>query len=109
MKWFLDAPASEIKRDNIKEFFQWAFLNMKEADPAYDEELEEYIGEMEKLLGRKLEHGRGKAKCLRLAYDRIEMLHRSLIWYLVSLCGKSRADSFVVHNYKASHVADNAL
>lgn len=109
MKWFLDAPASEIKRDNIKEFFQWAFLNMKEPDPAYDEELEEYIGEMEKLLGRKLEHGRGKAKCLRLAYDRIEMLHRSLTWYLVSLCRKLRANLFVVLNYKASHVADNAL
>ncbi|KAB5518707.1 hypothetical protein GE09DRAFT_1208261 [Coniochaeta sp. 2T2.1] len=32
--------------------------------------------------GRKLEPGRGKAKCLRLTYDKVEMLHRSLKWYL---------------------------
>lgn len=50
----------------------------------YDEELEEYIAEMEKLLGRKLEPGRGNAQCLRLTLDKVEMLHRSLIWYLVS-------------------------
>ena len=42
-----------------------------------DEELEEYVGEMEKLLERKLEAGRGNTKCLRLALDKFDMLHRS--------------------------------
>jgi hypothetical protein len=83
-KWFRNAPASEIKRDNVKDFFRWAFLNTGEHDPAYDEELEEYTQEIEKLLGRKLELGRGNAKCLRLTLDKVEMLHRSLTWYLVS-------------------------
>ena len=87
-KWFRDAPAAEIKRENVKEFFRWAFLNTGEPDPAYDEELEEYAGEMDKLLGRKLESGRGSAKCLRLTLDKVEMLHRSLTWYLVSLQGE---------------------
>ncbi|KAK2470050.1 hypothetical protein H9L39_18198 [Fusarium oxysporum f. sp. albedinis] len=32
--------------------------------------------------GRKLEPGRGNAKCLRLTLDKVEMLHRSLTWYL---------------------------
>ncbi|KAH6985552.1 hypothetical protein EDB80DRAFT_767963 [Ilyonectria destructans] len=81
-RWFRDAPTVEIKRENVKDFFRWAFLNSGEPDPAYDEELEEYIGEMEKLLGRKLEPGRGNAQCLRLTLDKVEMLHRSLIWYL---------------------------
>ncbi|PON20280.1 hypothetical protein TGAM01_v210831 [Trichoderma gamsii] len=81
-KWFRDAPVAEIRRENVKDFFRWAFLNSGEPDPAYDEELEEYIGEMEKLLGRKLEPGRGVAQCLRLTLDKVEMLHRSLIWYL---------------------------
>ncbi|KAH7471302.1 hypothetical protein FOMA001_g12992 [Fusarium oxysporum f. sp. matthiolae] len=81
-RWFRDAPVAEIKRENVKDFFRWAFLNSGEPDPAYDEELEEYIGEMEKLLGRKLEPGRGDAQCLRLTLDKVEMLHRSLIWYL---------------------------
>jgi hypothetical protein len=83
-KWFRNAPASEIKRDNVKDFFRWAFLNTGEYDPTYDEELEEYTQEIEKLLGRKLEPGRGNAKCLRLTLDKVEMLHRSLTWYLVS-------------------------
>ena len=58
-----------------------------------DEEIEEYIGEMEKLLGRKLEAGRGNAKCLRLTLDKVDMLHRSLMWYLVSFSRKMQADS----------------
>jgi hypothetical protein len=82
-KWFRDAPAAEIKRENVKDFFRWAFLNTGEPNPAYYEELEEYAGEMEKLLGRRLEPGRGNAKCLRLTLDKVEMLHRSLTWYLV--------------------------
>ena len=83
-KWFLDAPTAEIKRENVKDFFRWAFLNTADSDPAYDMELEEYVGDMEKMLGRKLEPGRGRAKCLRLSIDKVDMLHRSLIWYFVS-------------------------
>lgn len=83
-KWFRDAPAVEIKRENVKDFFRWAFLNTGDLNPVYDEELEEYAGEMENLLGRKLEPGRGDAKCIRLNLDKVEMLHRSLVWYLVS-------------------------
>jgi pimeloyl-ACP methyl ester carboxylesterase len=81
-KWFMDAPASEIKRENVKDFFRWAFLSKGEPDPVDDEELEEYIGEVEKLLGREIKPGRGDAKCLRLSLDKVDMLHRSLIWYL---------------------------
>ncbi|KAF4984800.1 hypothetical protein FZEAL_91 [Fusarium zealandicum] len=80
-KWFLDAPAKEIKRENVKEFYRWAYLNTAERDPAYDEEVEYCVGEMENLLGRKFEPGRGNAKCLRLTLDKVEMLHRSLTWY----------------------------
>ena len=83
-KWFRDAPEAEIKRENVKEFFRWAFWNTGEPAPAYDDELEDYVGGMEKLLGRKLELGRGNAKCLRLTLDKVEMLHRSVAWYLVS-------------------------
>lgn len=85
-KWFLDAPAAEIKRENLKDFFRWAFLNTADPDPAYDQELEDYVDETEKLLGRKLETGRGKAKCLRVSLDDVDMLHRSLTWYFVSSC-----------------------
>ncbi|KAI1081476.1 hypothetical protein F5B20DRAFT_66553 [Whalleya microplaca] len=81
-KWFQDAPAAEIKRENIKDFFRWAFLNTGELDSGHEEELDEYVGELEKMLGRELEPGRGNAKCLRLTLDEVDMLHRSLTWYL---------------------------
>jgi hypothetical protein len=58
-KWFMDAPTSEIKRENVKDFFRWAFLNTGVPNTVDDEELEEYIRETEKLLGRKIEPRRG--------------------------------------------------
>ena len=83
-KWFEGANKSDIKRDNVKEWFTWAFFN-RGGPPADDDvELEEYIFALEKLLGRTLDPGRGKAKALRLTLDRIHMLHRSLTWYTVS-------------------------
>lgn len=86
-KWFRDAPAAELKRENVKDFFRWAFLNTAEPDREHDAELEEYVSMMEMMLGRKLEPGRGNAKCLRLTLDKVEMLHRSLTWYLVGARG----------------------
>ncbi|KAI9875495.1 MAG: hypothetical protein M1830_008414 [Pleopsidium flavum] len=81
-KWFKKAPRSEIKRDNVKEFFCWAFLNKGDYGPEDNEELEEYVNKMEVLLGRQLDGGRGNAECLRLTLDKVDMLHRSLTWYL---------------------------
>src|SRR5205814_169743 len=45
-KWFMDAPALEIKRENVKDFFRWAFFNTGDPDLVDDEELEEYVGEL---------------------------------------------------------------
>lgn len=83
-KWFLGSPIDEIKRDNIKEFFLWAFFNRGGPPGDDDEELDEYVDATEKLLSRPIEEGRGKAICLRLTLDEVSMLHRSLIWYFVS-------------------------
>ncbi|KAG9499675.1 hypothetical protein J7337_008134 [Fusarium musae] len=54
----------------------------EDSDSTYDDELEEYIEKLEELLGKKLEPGRGDAKCLRMTLDKVEMLHRSLTWYM---------------------------
>ncbi|PVH71198.1 hypothetical protein DL98DRAFT_553763 [Cadophora sp. DSE1049] len=69
-KWVLNAPASEIKREN------------GEPDPLDNKELEDYMGEMEKLLRRRLKARRGSAKYLRLTLDKVDTYHRSLTWYL---------------------------
>ncbi|KAK0508211.1 hypothetical protein JMJ35_009295 [Cladonia borealis] len=81
-KWFKHAPMSQIKRENIKEFFCWAFLYREQHGAEDEEELEEYVDSMEGLLGRSLEPGRGSATSLRLTVDSVDMLHRSLTWYL---------------------------
>ena len=73
----------DIRRDNVKDFFLWAFFN-RGGEPGDDNlELEEYVAATEALLGRSLEEGRGKAECLRLTIDPVAMLHRSLVWYFV--------------------------
>ena len=103
--WMRGAPASEIKRENVKgetsdsqiaftvlkdiEFLCWAFLNKKDHGPEDDDELEEYADETELRLGRKLEPGRGNAVSLRVTVDRFKSLHRSLLWYFVSHSGTS--------------------
>ncbi|KAF6224859.1 hypothetical protein HO133_010053 [Letharia lupina] len=79
--WMRGAPASEIKRENVKELFCWAFLNKKDHGPEDDDELEEYADETELCLGRRLEPGRGNAVSLRVTVDRFQSLHRSLLWY----------------------------
>ena len=80
-KWFLDSRLEEIKRENLKEFFLWAFFN-RDGPPGDDDgELEEYVAATEKLLGRRFADGRGKAVCLRLTIDEVKMLRRSILWY----------------------------
>jgi len=82
-KWFLDAPMSDIRRENVKEFFRWAFLNADAADPEYDDELESYVKKLEGRIGREFPPGKSDIKSLRLTLDKVNALHRSLIWYMV--------------------------
>lgn len=82
--WFKGAVSSEIRRENVKEFFSWAFLNKPNFGVLDEEELEEYTDQMEILLGRKFQPGKGDASSLRPTADKVKMLHRSLLWYLVS-------------------------
>ncbi|KAI9752043.1 MAG: hypothetical protein M4579_005771 [Chaenotheca gracillima] len=82
-KWFLGAPMEEIKKENVKEFYRWAFLNTDAVYPADEEELDGYAEGFEKLLGRKLAPGRGNARCLRLSLEEVTMVHRPLAWYLI--------------------------
>ncbi|KAH7168459.1 hypothetical protein DER46DRAFT_528048 [Fusarium sp. MPI-SDFR-AT-0072] len=102
-RWFRDAPEHEIKRENVKEFFRWAFLNMEDCDSTYDDELEEYVEKLEELLGRRLEPGRGDAKCLRMTLDKVEMLHRSLTWYLCIFVVDTIASTYLLYHSFSFH------
>lgn len=82
-RWFLNAPLSAIKRENVKEFFRWAFLNTDVADSSFDDELDMYVMKLEERLGREFQPGRSDVKSLRLTLDKVDALHRSLVWYMV--------------------------
>ena len=82
-QWFLGAPEEQIKRENVKEFIRWAFLNTEQTKSEDEVEVEGYVKAMEKLLGRDIPSGKGSAKSLRLTVDKVDCLHRSLLWYLV--------------------------
>lgn len=82
-QWFLGAKRENIKRENLKEFIRWAFLNTEQVKKEDKDEVEGYVRAIEKLLGRDLPPGKGSAKSLRLTLDKVDFLHRSLLWYLV--------------------------
>ena len=84
-QWFLGAREEQIRRENVKEFMRWAFLNTGRAksEDEDEDEIEGYVKAMEKLLGRDIPPGKGSARSLRLTVDKVDCLHRSLLWYLV--------------------------
>lgn len=86
-RWSKDAPLSEIKRENAKDFLAWAFLNTAKHGDEEDNELEDYVSQIETSIKRKIPSGRGTADCLRLTTDAVRMQHRPLVWYLVG-CSK---------------------
>lgn len=97
-RWFLGANPSEIKRGNVREFYEWALLNRGQESEndkikrrqehaeecgEEDEELESFVDGIETLLGRTLEPGHGSAKSMRLTVDEVNMSHRPVLWYVI--------------------------
>ena len=82
-RWFRGAKSEDIRRENVKEFIRWGFLNTGEVKEEDEDEIETYVDATEKMLGRDLPPGRGSAKSLRLTLDKVDCLHRSLLWYTV--------------------------
>ncbi|KAI1616922.1 hypothetical protein EDD36DRAFT_484606 [Exophiala viscosa] len=80
--WFFHAPLTAVKRENVKEFFRWAFFNTDLNDPSYDDEVEGYVKSIEHGTGLNFEHGRADVKCLRLTLDKVDALHRMLTFLL---------------------------
>jgi pimeloyl-ACP methyl ester carboxylesterase len=90
--WFLgaDPDKGEIRRENVREFFLWAFFDQDSigsVDGGQDEvavqaELETYLTRCEQLLGRRLAPGKGSARPLRLTLDNVDTRFRTFLWYV---------------------------
>jgi len=83
-KWLLYAHWDDIRRENIKDWLLWALWDRDGLPGDDDEELEEYLVEIETQLGMVIGKGRGEAEALRLSFDKVRMTHRSLFYYMVS-------------------------
>ncbi|KHN95450.1 uncharacterized protein MAM_06727 [Metarhizium album ARSEF 1941] len=88
--WFLGADLEDICRDNLRDFFLWAFFDteVKNHNPATIDrdiwnEVNEYVTLTEARLGHPLREGRGPAKSLRLTLDGISTAYRCLLWYFI--------------------------
>ena len=106
-KWFLDNPLATIKRDNIKEFFRWAFFDSAEFQSEHEDEVDDYVSRLESALGAKFEPGRADVKCIRLTVDDVGALHRSLTWYMVSSCPANGLIAYQIANYRDSAFASS--
>lgn len=82
--WALGADIKDIKRDNVRDFFLWAFFDCEDTGGHdMNDELEGYIVKTEEMLNRPLPPGRGDVKPMRLTIDKIQTRYRSVIWYFV--------------------------
>ncbi|KAI0595526.1 hypothetical protein F4775DRAFT_365735 [Biscogniauxia sp. FL1348] len=84
--WFLGADEAEMRRENVRDFFLWAFFDSRSDRQLGDDEaaeLDGYIDVIEQRTGLKFEPGRGKANGLRLTLDEIEVRYRSVGWYAI--------------------------
>lgn len=90
--WFRGAPMHAIKKENVKDWFAWGFLNKFSDFDADADEIEDYITATEKILGKKFGQGRGPHQPLRPTVDAINIQHRPLSYYI---CGVGLMDTLV--------------
>ncbi|KAH7921054.1 hypothetical protein BV22DRAFT_756505 [Leucogyrophana mollusca] len=81
--WFFSL---KFKRQNLAEWLLWALFSTTPDHclHEWEEELAGYITAVENVLGRGLEPGHSaEARCMRLTFDPVVMLHRPFIWYMI--------------------------
>jgi hypothetical protein len=82
--WFKGADFEVIGREDFKDWLAWAFFDSERGKVEDADEIESYTLQIERILRKDFSPGRGTVTPLRLTIDPVDMLHRSLLWYLVS-------------------------
>ncbi|KAF7976521.1 hypothetical protein HWV62_6341 [Athelia sp. TMB] len=83
--WFL---TPDFKREDVVHWILWALFSADRAEPEWEQEINEYVSQIEDILDRKLERGSKEAlatesKSMRLTFDPVVTLHRPFIWYTI--------------------------
>ncbi|PVH93901.1 hypothetical protein DM02DRAFT_676540 [Periconia macrospinosa] len=82
-KWMGEGNVEDVRRENLKEWLLWAVFDREGQPGEDDEELEEYVTEVENFLGREIRPGWGPVESIRLNFQPFTISHRSLVFYLV--------------------------
>ncbi|KAH8832952.1 hypothetical protein DL96DRAFT_1523221 [Flagelloscypha sp. PMI_526] len=79
--WF---SSRDLRRDNLVKWLHWALFSRNDADPEWENEIDEYLAMIEENLNYKLPQGENsKTSSLRLNFDPVVAWHRPLIWYSI--------------------------
>jgi hypothetical protein len=80
---------SRLRRDDMRDWVLWALFaadapSRAEVLSRFGDEVEEYVRQLERIVGRTFEEGRGEGvRSMRVTLDPVMMLHRPLVWYMV--------------------------
>ncbi|KZP07992.1 hypothetical protein FIBSPDRAFT_922742 [Athelia psychrophila] len=83
--WF---TRPDFKREDVVHWTLWALFYSDTALPEWEEEIDGYVADIEKILGRELERGESdaslpeKSGSMRLTFDPVHTLHRPFAWYM---------------------------
>lgn len=82
--WFLGTPIAEIPRDNLREFYAWAFFTRqpKELDAQQEEMMNSFIVECERRFHWNFKPGYdAQIKAIRINFDPIKVWYHPLSYY----------------------------
>lgn len=83
--WFKGIPVEDLCREDIKDWISWRMWNEIERSPVNEEDLEEYLAYMEGILKWKFPSGRSTHASMAVTFEPLRIVHRPLLWYVVSL------------------------
>lgn len=79
-----------MKKENVILWILWALFSTESYLPKWEDEINQYVFEIEHVLGHQLESGYSDhLEAMRPTFDPVVALHRPLVWYLGST-GKFR-------------------
>ena len=86
--WFLSAPLGTIKRQNVEEWILWAIFSADSHSLHHNkewyQELDDYVNQLEVLLGRSFETGiTHKLESMRHTVQPVNILHRPFMWLTI--------------------------
>lgn len=83
--WFKGVPIEDLCREDVKDWISWRMWNEIKRSPVNEDELEDYLLLTERVLNWKFPSGRSTHTSMAVTFEPLPIVHRPLVWYVVSL------------------------